>query len=102
MKNTAFVLVEFRNCPPQVVKFESEFPIDVDRVIDFYEEHGGFNPSKDNITLLEEFNSIDLDNPPNAVKMSYANGECPDCGLVIPDDVVDGAECVNCGHVFYK
>lgn len=36
----------------------------------------------------------------NAVKESYENGECPDCGETIPDDVVSGQACVNCGHVF--
>jgi rubredoxin len=36
----------------------------------------------------------------NAVKNSYPNGECPDCGENIPDDVQSGEECANCGHVF--
>lgn len=36
----------------------------------------------------------------NAIKESYENGKCPDCGENIPDDVVDGQECLHCGHVF--
>lgn len=36
----------------------------------------------------------------NAIKDSYPNGECPDCGEAIPDDVVEGQACSNCEHVF--
>lgn len=36
----------------------------------------------------------------NAIKDSYPNGICPDCGNDIPDDVVSGQECAECGHVF--
>jgi len=38
----------------------------------------------------------------NPVKNSYPNGECPDCTLPIPDDVVEGGECESCGHAFYE
>ena len=38
----------------------------------------------------------------NIIKDSYENGECPDCGKDIPDDVSGGDECSNCGHVFYS
>ena len=38
----------------------------------------------------------------NKVKQSYENGECPDCGEDIPDDIVNGDKCANCGHVFYE
>jgi uncharacterized Zn finger protein len=38
----------------------------------------------------------------NPIKESYPNGECPDCGEEIPDDVVAGDECKNCGHVFWE
>lgn len=31
----------------------------------------------------------------------YEDGKCPDCGTPIPTDVVDGAGCANCGHVFH-
>lgn len=37
-----------------------------------------------------------------SIKDNYENGECPDCGDAIPDDIVDGGECSNCGHVFYE
>ena len=37
----------------------------------------------------------------NPVKDNYENGECPDCFAEIPDDVGEGDECQNCGHVFY-
>lgn len=36
----------------------------------------------------------------NPVKAAYEFGECPDCCLDIPDDVVDGQACTVCGHVF--
>ena len=36
----------------------------------------------------------------NAIKNSYPNGECPDCGENIPDDVCTGQACGNCDHVF--
>ncbi len=36
------------------------------------------------------------------VKNSYEDGVCPDCSEDIPDDCVDGQECSNCGHVFYR
>ena len=35
------------------------------------------------------------------IRQQYTDGECPDCGDPIPDDMVDGGECSNCGHVFY-
>lgn len=38
----------------------------------------------------------------NAIKESYQDGQCPDCGETIPDDVVDGQACLHCGHVFYE
>ena len=31
----------------------------------------------------------------------YVDQECPDCGEPIPEDIGDGEECINCGHVFY-
>lgn len=38
--------------------------------------------------------------PLNPVKDAYENGECPDCGEDIPDDVVNGQGCERCEHVF--
>jgi hypothetical protein len=35
------------------------------------------------------------------IKDAYIDGECPDCHDPIPDDIVEGGECVNCGHVFW-
>jgi hypothetical protein len=36
----------------------------------------------------------------NPVKAAYEDGRCPDCGSAIPDGIVDGESCDNCGHVF--
>ncbi len=36
----------------------------------------------------------------NKVKESYEDGICPDCSEDILNDVVEGDECSNCGHVF--
>jgi hypothetical protein len=36
----------------------------------------------------------------NPVKDCYEGGICPDCMEDIPDNVVDGEGCTNCGHVF--
>jgi hypothetical protein len=38
----------------------------------------------------------------NVIKNDYDYGECPDCGEDIPDCMVSGEECANCGHVFYS
>ena len=38
----------------------------------------------------------------NVVRESYPDNECPDCGDEISLKAVDGTECDNCGHVFYK
>jgi hypothetical protein len=38
----------------------------------------------------------------NPIVDSYEDGVCPDCGEPIPQDVEEGSECVNCGHVFYS
>lgn len=35
------------------------------------------------------------------IKDSYENKVCPDCKIDIPNNVVSGEACVNCGHVFY-
>lgn len=37
----------------------------------------------------------------NSVKDSYKDGACPDCQEEIPDSVLDGDSCSNCGHVFW-
>jgi ribosomal protein S27AE len=34
--------------------------------------------------------------------VEYENGECPDCGEVIPPDAKEGEACKNCDHVFWK
>ena len=34
------------------------------------------------------------------IKNSYNEGECPDCGEPLPEEICDGYECVNCGHFF--
>lgn len=34
------------------------------------------------------------------VKKCYPDGICPDCADPIPDEAVEGDECVNCGHIF--
>lgn len=34
------------------------------------------------------------------IKLQYDN-ECPDCGYVIEDSVMNGDECFNCGYVFF-
>lgn len=36
------------------------------------------------------------------LKSEYPYGECPDCHEPIPDNIVDGEECPNCGHVFRR
>lgn len=38
----------------------------------------------------------------NKIKKLYENGECPDCGDMIPNNVVEGDACAGCGHVFYE
>jgi len=32
----------------------------------------------------------------------YPGGECPDCNEPITEDMVNGGECANCGHVFWR
>ena len=36
------------------------------------------------------------------IKDYYIDGVCPDCGVDISDDVVDGQACEECGHVFFE
>lgn len=38
----------------------------------------------------------------NPVKNAYEKGKCPDCAEDIPDNVVEGQSCINCGHVFWS
>lgn len=38
----------------------------------------------------------------NSIKNSYPNGICPDCNEPINDDVENGDECPNCGHVYWE
>ena len=35
------------------------------------------------------------------IQDNYPEGVCTDCGWKIRSDVTHGAECRNCGHVFY-
>ena len=39
--------------------------------------------------------------PYNPVKEAYENGNCPDCGYEIDDNVQNGDCCPNCKHVFW-
>jgi len=32
---------------------------------------------------------------------AYEDGRCPDCCEDIPEDAIDGSNCLNCGHVFW-
>ena len=34
------------------------------------------------------------------IRSAYRKGQCPDCQEPIPEWVVDGENCFNCGHVF--
>lgn len=36
----------------------------------------------------------------STVKDLYENGECPDCGTIIPENAEFETACENCGHVF--
>jgi hypothetical protein len=36
----------------------------------------------------------------SAIQRAYPNSECPDCGEPIPEDIQEGQECCQCGHVF--
>lgn len=38
----------------------------------------------------------------NPIRASYPGGVCPDCGWTIPDNVVEGETCRNCGHAFFE
>jgi len=42
-----------------------------------------------------------VDKEDGKVNDNYLGGICPDCKEPIPDDIVDGQSCGNCGHVFY-
>lgn len=35
------------------------------------------------------------------IQDAYVDGVCPDCQEPIPDTVVEGEGCKNCGHVFW-
>jgi len=39
---------------------------------------------------------------PNPVRAAYRNSECPDCGEPLPENVQEGDECGNCGHVYFN
>jgi hypothetical protein len=45
---------------------------------------------------------IILDDVSKNIKDSYPDGKCPDCGESIPDNIVGGDKCSNCGHVFHS
>jgi Zn finger protein HypA/HybF involved in hydrogenase expression len=36
------------------------------------------------------------------VKDAYPDGKCPDCGEPIPDNIIGGDKCSNCGHIFHR
>ena len=40
--------------------------------------------------------------PKIPVWQQYPGGQCPDCRQKIPRDTKDGAQCSNCGHVFWS
>ena len=36
------------------------------------------------------------------ISEEYESGLCPDCNLSIPNNAVEGDECINCGHVWWN
>jgi hypothetical protein len=44
--------------------------------------------------------NLESELPARKVKDFYPDCLCPDCQDDIPDDAVEGEECLNCGHVF--
>ena len=61
-----------------------------------YQENGLFNEieeSEHDLMMLETMNKV---------QDAYEDKKCPDCSEDIPNDVDEGSECSNCGHVFYS
>jgi hypothetical protein len=52
--------------------------------------------------IFEEWQAEKLAKESKEIVDSYENGECPDCGEEIPDNVSDGDSCCNCEHVFTR
>lgn len=92
------VIIEFRNTAPAVEIFTSEKEITLDRVVAYYERMEDFNPERDSVMLLDESETIDLDE-------SESTGECPECGTDLKGIVEEGVgkhlheitECPECG-----
>ncbi|HOS16057.1 MAG TPA: hypothetical protein PKX15_03435 [Bacteroidales bacterium] len=66
---------------------------------DIVKEQGVFSPF---IPLFLSPLNFGVKKYMNKIKESYPDGKCPDCGDEIPDNVKDGDECLNCGHIFWE
>lgn len=55
-------------------------------------------PVGSKLYIVAPSNPVKVSNP---IKESYHDGRCGDCGMLIPDDVVEGQTCDECGHAFF-
>jgi hypothetical protein len=55
------LLVEFRNTEPFIYDLESEQPITMDRIVEYFVKVEDWNEERDSLTLLDASTVIDLD-----------------------------------------
>ena len=55
------LLVEFRNTEPFIYELESEQPITMDRIVEYFVKVEDWDENRDSLTLLDQSTIIDLD-----------------------------------------
>ena len=55
------LLVEFRNTEPFIYELESEQPITMDRIVEYFVKVEDWDEARDSLTLLDQSTIIDLD-----------------------------------------
>ena len=73
--------------------------VDFDQVVDTLLDFSQDNMGRDTILYWPQLEAFE-EPESGAVRDSYEDYACPDCGDEIPRGTVDGAACDNCGHVF--
>ena len=54
-------MVEFRNTEPFIYELESEQPITMDRIVEYFVKVEDWDENRDSLTLLDQSTIIDLD-----------------------------------------
>lgn len=67
MKHKQLVTVTFRNNCSTLYNIESDFPITLERVVEYLENEDGFDPDEDTLEFVDEPSPLNIDDAPMSI-----------------------------------